>query len=53
MPELAIVAIDPSASSHGGSDECGFVSVALGRDDHWSNGKETKKGQRVTGPLVT
>jgi phage terminase large subunit-like protein len=31
----AVVAIDPSASSHEGSDECGIVSAALGSDDDY------------------
>jgi phage terminase large subunit-like protein len=37
LPELVrcVVAIDPSASSHESSDECGIVCVALGSDDHY------------------
>jgi phage terminase large subunit-like protein len=36
LPELVrcVIAIDPSASSHEGSDECGISCVALGSDDH-------------------
>jgi phage terminase large subunit-like protein len=37
LPPLVrvVVAIDPSASSHEGSDECGIVCAALGEDDHY------------------